>query len=208
MNRIERYENTLAFADSALKELLEQVQKHLSDREFLLVLLGDHGFPMGEHGITSSEATFYEEAFRTPCLFYWPGRLDAKRYSTIEFSQIDVAPTILDLVGLSVTTPFCGKSILRTRSQEPNTLWLVQPYNGGFLVCKHFPFKHVMHVASGTEHFFNLALDSRESQSCADYYPGEFTSLKIACSKLSANQYLVEHNQIWKPEFGFLGPQK
>jgi len=122
----------------------------------LVIMCGDHGFPAGEHGNFFSEIGCFEESFRTPLLIWWPGhvapRVDAERVC----SQLDLAPTVLELLGISATTHFMGRSLLRAPLIANPVTPLFQPYDGMYLCLLQYPKKYAWHLRTGREYLYDL----------------------------------------------------
>ena len=74
-----------------------------------IILMGDNGWFMGEHGFTSKVLP-YEESIRVPFLVSGPGLEGTTRDELI--LNADVAPTFLDLAGLPVPGNMHGRSLL------------------------------------------------------------------------------------------------
>jgi len=92
--------------DRALRELDDQVAGFLRelarlglDDETYVVLLSDHGEAFGEHGLLGHGFGAHQEQLRIPLLIRGPGVPAGVRVAT-PASIVDVAPTILDLLGL------------------------------------------------------------------------------------------------------------
>ena len=81
-----------------------RVMNHLRERGLLnstlIIYMGDNGFAFGEHGLIDKR-TAYEESMRVPMLAHCPELI--KPGSTVGevVANIDIAPTILDAVGVS-----------------------------------------------------------------------------------------------------------
>jgi arylsulfatase A-like enzyme len=77
----------------------------------VLIVTADHGEAFGEHGMQLHGADLWEVLLRVPLLIHAPGaapvRIRAAR------SAIDLAPTIVDLMGLPVADSFRGHSLSR-----------------------------------------------------------------------------------------------
>jgi arylsulfatase A-like enzyme len=91
------------------------------------VILSDHGEEFGEHGRFQHGGAVFEESLRVPLLFYGPGRIPAGRRIDAPVSLIDIAPTLLDLVGVARPNGFDGASLqgllLRDEPLAPRTLF-------------------------------------------------------------------------------------
>ena len=75
----------------------------------IVVLAGDNGFFHGEHGLHGkSEA--YEEALRIPVMMRFPAAVKAGQTCDSFVSNIDLAPSILDLCGVKAPAAMQGRS--------------------------------------------------------------------------------------------------
>lgn len=93
------YDGEIAFVDAIVASVLDRLQgAGLLDRT-LVVVTGDHGESLGEHGETTHSMFLYEGAIRVPLVLWRPGLVPAGRVVTDPVRLVDVAPTILDLLG-------------------------------------------------------------------------------------------------------------
>jgi arylsulfatase A-like enzyme/lipopolysaccharide biosynthesis regulator YciM len=93
------YDGEIAFTDAIVASVLDRLRgAGLLDRT-LVVVTGDHGESLGEHGETTHSMFIYEGAIRVPLVLWRPGLVPAGRVVTDPVRLVDVAPTILDLVG-------------------------------------------------------------------------------------------------------------
>lgn len=80
----------------------------------LVVLLSDHGEGLGDHGETSHGYFIYESTLHVPLVVHWPAGAAVRPASSDEAAGlIDVAPTILDALGIPAPPAFAGASLLR-----------------------------------------------------------------------------------------------
>jgi arylsulfatase A-like enzyme len=94
-----QYRGELLYTDKYVGELLDFLdEKGLRDKT-LVVLVGDHGEAFEEHGWLTHTMTVYEEMTRVPLVVRWPGRIPAGRRIDRPVSLVNLAPTLLDLVG-------------------------------------------------------------------------------------------------------------
>ena len=102
--------------DAALGEVLHAVEKMGLHDETMIMVMGDNGWFMGEHQLTSKVLP-YEESMRAPLLVAVPGIAprDEKRLVL----NIDLAPTILEWAGLPVPKNLHGQSLLPLMRGEP-----------------------------------------------------------------------------------------
>lgn len=107
-DRIMDYDSEVAFADSAVGELIEAFRARASGRGELIVLTADHGEGLNDHGLPGHNATVYEEEVRIPLVIAWDGQLPAGERVTHPAHLVDVTPTIVGLLGLDANDDFQG----------------------------------------------------------------------------------------------------
>jgi len=195
-----KYSNALRITDKYLETFFTELNKRPYLNNSIIVITGDHSFPVGEHGLYHSERSFYNEFFKVPLLIIWNKHLKPERIKNLSFSQMDIAPTILDLLNLNLKTHFQGKSILK---KEKTLQYLVQPYSGKFLSIVDFPFKYVFHEKSRKEFLFNLIKDHKESFNLnniqmSDKLRNKLEFFREKLGYFYANDILIEENRIWR----------
>ncbi len=89
----------------------------------IVVLLSDHGYWYGEHGLSVERRLAYEEALRIPLLVRYPPMIE--RGSVIdEFAlSIDLAPTLIELAGGKPTDRMDGRSLVPLFAGEHPKNW-------------------------------------------------------------------------------------
>jgi arylsulfatase A-like enzyme len=106
--RSDRYDTEIAFVDEAAGELLAWIDARPEvARRTLIVFTADHGESLGEHDYWGHGRNLYEPGLRVPLALAWPGRL---RPAAIDApaTLLDVAPTVLGLAGVEVTSGLRG----------------------------------------------------------------------------------------------------
>ncbi len=100
----DEYYNAVNYVDDFLGRLIDGYkEKGLLDNTVFLIL-GDHGEGFGEHGRFQHDLVIYEEGLRIPMVVYGPGVLPGTGEIKGPRQQIDVMPTILELVGATLTS--------------------------------------------------------------------------------------------------------
>jgi arylsulfatase A-like enzyme len=93
------YDGEVAFTDLHIGKLLDFVKKQPWGSRTGIIVTADHGEVFGEHGMYRHAFELWEPLVRVSLMFALPGatpkRIDVKR------SHIDLAPTILELMGVS-----------------------------------------------------------------------------------------------------------
>jgi len=94
-----RYLQTIAYTDrflAALDALL--IDLGLAE-DTIFCVVGDHGEAFGEHGMMGHERIAYDEVLRIAMCLRAPGLIEPGTRITAPVSSVDVAPTILALLG-------------------------------------------------------------------------------------------------------------
>ncbi|MDO6760973.1 sulfatase [Tamlana sp. 2_MG-2023] len=114
------YLANLSYADACVGHVVDALNKSKYNKNTIIVLMGDHGWHLGEKEHWTKQ-TLWEEAAKTPLLIFDP-RNKTKGVSTKIVSLIDVYPTLIDLAGLPLKEDLDGQSIAKLVS-NPNTEW-------------------------------------------------------------------------------------
>jgi arylsulfatase A-like enzyme len=194
----ERYANSVHLADRYLAVFFEELRRRDTLRDSLVILVGDHSFPTGEHGYSFNQIGYFEENFRTSLVLWWPDRLQPKRIGEGAWSQLDLAPSLMDLIGIQAENHFIGTSLF---SAQPHAIPLIQPFDGKYLAVVRFPFKYVFHLRTGAERLFDLERDPQESVDLTDDSRGasRLVDLRRDLEMIFVNQSLIESDRIWPP---------
>lgn len=109
LNR-DRYDSEVWYTDFWLNELLTFARKQPWWKNTVLIVSADHGETFGEHGMYKHAFELWEPLTRVPLIIHGPGvvprRISERR------SHIDLAPTILELMGVPAPDGLQGKSLV------------------------------------------------------------------------------------------------
>ncbi|MGH7337333.1 MAG: sulfatase, partial [Myxococcota bacterium] len=94
------YDGEIAYADSQIGALLAELDDLGVRDRTLLVYAADHGEGLGEHGEDTHSLLTYDSTLHVPLLLSAPAALPRGRVIARPVSLIDVAPTVLSLLGL------------------------------------------------------------------------------------------------------------
>jgi hypothetical protein len=157
---IDRYRNALYYADDSLADLLDGLRRRGLEDDTLFVICGDHGEAFGQHEGNYGHTLFlYEENVRVPLLVALPGRIgDEGRVGRVA-SLVDVAPTVLDLLGLPIPAEYQGRSLL---GGESRMALFCTDYSLGLLGLRDGRWKMIHETDSGRSQLFDLAADPDE----------------------------------------------
>lgn len=112
------YHGEVSYVDSLLQPLLEPLLARGKDARTLIVLTGDHGEGLGEHGEATHGIFAYESTLHVPLIVHAPG-IVGERVVADRVRHIDILPTILDALGLPKPVDLPGRSLLSAANGEP-----------------------------------------------------------------------------------------
>jgi arylsulfatase A-like enzyme len=104
------YAETLLAMDESVGRVLDWVDTSGQSDSTLVLYLGDNGFMLGEHGLIDKRQA-YEASMRIPMLAYAPGMIRPGREIHQLARNIDLAPTFLDLAGITDPGGMDGRSL-------------------------------------------------------------------------------------------------
>jgi glucan phosphoethanolaminetransferase (alkaline phosphatase superfamily) len=169
LNKPDRYDDKVLQVDGIVKQLFEALRVKGYLDEAMVVVTGDHGEGLGErhwaHGWH-----LYNEDIRIPLLLYDPDQ----RYPDLSFAtQVDIAPTVVDRLGLPIPASWEGESLLSPTRQRFT-------YHQTYFVPNRFAvlyrddkalFKFIATPQYGTEELYDLRKDGGESHNLATEQP-------------------------------------
>jgi arylsulfatase A-like enzyme len=183
---IARYDEEIAFTDQQLGRLLGALDGQQITEQTLVVVTSDHGEGLNQHGRMGHGIHLYEEAVRVPLVMRWPGRIPAGSRVAGQAELMDLAPTMLDLMGLTPESPeFQGRSlaplVLRRGSAQAPTqrhVFLQRRLYGSRRVgdfdvrgekygVRHGRWKYIEAHEEDTRELFDLEADPEEIRNLA-----------------------------------------
>jgi arylsulfatase A-like enzyme len=174
---IKDYLRTIASIDDNLGRVLDWLDETGLADNTVVVYTSDQGFYLGEHG-WYDKRWMYEESFRTPLIVRWPERTAAGSASPAIVSNLDFAPTFLDLAGLDAPPSMQGRSMVPLLRGEKPSDWRSSFYyhyyeaEGPHAVAEHYGvaterYKLIRYPASDEWELFDLESDPHEMSSVA-----------------------------------------
>jgi arylsulfatase A-like enzyme len=107
-----RYMGEISFMDRYLGWMLDALEKRGLARRTLVVLVSDHGEEFWDHRSLGHGDSVYEELLHVPLVMALPGVLPAARRPQVDAELVDLAPTLLDLLGMKAPPEMQGRSLL------------------------------------------------------------------------------------------------
>lgn len=105
------YLGTIKSVDENVGRLLDYLEANNMMENTIIVYTSDQGFYLGEHGWFDKRFV-YDESFKTPLLFAWPGKVEAGSKSDELVQNLDFAQTFLEAAGIPAPSDMQGESII------------------------------------------------------------------------------------------------
>lgn len=117
----ELYLGAIHQSDAGVGRILEELRDLDLLDETILVVTSDHGKELGDHGLVGHGHSLYEELLRVPLLLRVPGHPPGRVEEPVML--VDVAPTVLDLLGLEVPLGARPGNLLEDGMRRSGPLW-------------------------------------------------------------------------------------
>ena len=161
LNKPDRYDDKVAQADDIIRQIFGALDaKHYLD-EAIVVVTADHGEGLGErhwaHGWY-----LYDEDIRIPLLLYDAPAAD---YPHLSFAtQVDIAPTILDRLGLPIPASWEGQSLLAPSAKRYSfhQTYFLPPRYAVVYRADDALYKYIATPQYGKEELYDLTHDREE----------------------------------------------
>ena len=102
------YHASTAWVDSQVGRVLAKLKELHLDENTIVLLTGDHGYQLGEHGLWAKQ-TLFEEGTRVPLIIAAPGVKPGVSAGLVE--HVDIYPTLAGLTGLAVPKDVQGTTL-------------------------------------------------------------------------------------------------
>jgi len=173
-----RYAEALLALDEGVNSVLDYLEESGLAENTLVIYMGDNGFMLGEHGLIDKRQA-YEESIRVPMLAWAPGYITPGSKTEQMARNIDIAPTIFELIGIGKPDRMDGRSFLPALRGE-------ELEGGGELLYEYYweyPFPHTptvfalrgdrykfmfYHGVWDKNEFYDLENDPRELRNLID----------------------------------------
>jgi arylsulfatase A-like enzyme/Tfp pilus assembly protein PilF len=109
----DRYDGELRYADAEIQRVFDWLRQHQLLDQTLIVVAGDHGEGLGDHGEATHGMLLFESTLRVPLVIVAPGTPPAVRGEAVTLAEI--APTILSAASAVLPSEMKGRDLLDVR---------------------------------------------------------------------------------------------
>ena len=181
------YLNAMRYTDQWLQELFGEFEKRGLMDNTLFVILGDHGEGHGEHDRKGHDEILYQEGVNIPLILYDRSKITRGQVVEGLRQNIDVAPTVVELLGLKVASgQFFGQSLMAPALDR--VLHVSCWYENRCLGRLQGDKKFIYYYGLNPNQYFDLAQD-----------PGERHNLASSLDPAQADGW-VKEMEAWKKD--------
>jgi choline-sulfatase len=143
------YVGEIAFVDAQVGRVVSHLEAHHLLDSTIVVVMGDHGESLSEHGEATHGFFIYESTLHVPLLVRAPfsGTRGGRRVMDVVRS-VDVMPTILDMLGIQPPTAIDGTSVVALMTGAVKELGL-ESYSEALYPLHHFGWSDLRALRSG-----------------------------------------------------------
>ena len=167
-----RYLNSIRYDDFWTKNIIEMYKDLGLYEDTIFVIYGDHGEGFGEHGRYQHDGVIWEEGLRVPLIVHDPQNFDGGARIEGPAHLLDLAPTIVDMLGYEVIDgEYPGSSVLGL-PEDRTLLFGCRP---DLLSTARIQGqeKYIHHFGNRPDEFYNLAKDPLERNNLATKVGGK-----------------------------------
>ena len=191
------YDGEIAYADEIVGKLMDRLRALGLFDKAAIFLLADHGEGLGDHGEQEHGMFLYQETMHVPLIVKLPGQHQPRTVSA-PVQHIDIAPTILDLVGAAKPAALQGRS-LRPVLDGSGTLPETGIYAEAMLPRYHFGWSELYsltdarynYIRAPRDELYDLTTDPRQRSSIAGARPQIRQAMRDAVERLIAGTSLA-----------------
>jgi len=168
--KLSRFLNALHETDRQLGRLMNALrQRNLAD-DTILLIIGDHGEAFGfPHGSWGHTGKIYQEDIHVPLIIWNPLLFKTARRADTVGAQVDLGPTILDLLNIPSPPTWQGHSLFSpTRPPRAYFYGAMDDFLIGLRERNH---KYIYNATLGREELYDLTRDPNEQANLAAQQP-------------------------------------
>jgi arylsulfatase A-like enzyme len=161
------YLNCISYIDDFLSRLFSEFSERKLLDSTIFVILGDHGDSFGEHQVRLRALTLYEDELHVPMLIFAPSLYPNGGKLSGAHQQVDVLPTIADLLGYTIEGGGIPGSSIIAETKISKPLFFSTIMDNMSLAMLRGSQKYIYNFDRSPMEVYDLALDKSESRNIA-----------------------------------------
>lgn len=193
---IHGYYASMSYMDAQLGRVLDELERLELTKNTIIVLWGDHGWHLGDHG-TWTKHTNFEQATRIPVIFVAPGVTQPGSKSEQPVETVDIYPTLIRLAGLgnpNVPQPMDGTNLVPVLKNGKEWVkdhvyhaYIKQGYLGEAIRTLQYRMVRWTHIKDESKdvlyELYDYKNDPHETKNLAEVNPGKVAEIEKLLDK-------------------------
>jgi len=184
------YAGEIAYTDYCIAPVIQKLKELGLFDSALIIITGDHGEMLGEHGELTHGYFIYESAVKVPLIFKLPGQNKAREVEELA-GLIDIVPTVCGLLdiappprvqGKDLRPYLFGKSILSNERHIYTESLIPTKYNANTLLG--VVTDELKYIQTTRPELYDLARDPQESENLINQKPQQARVLQDRLRKI------------------------
>jgi tetratricopeptide (TPR) repeat protein len=181
------YDGEIAYADELVRRFLASLPKAVADQT-IVALTADHGEGLNDHGEAEHGIFLYREELHVPLILRLPDGARAGTRVRGIASQSDIAPTLLDLLGLSADgmdgVSLRAAALKGTTDARPSYAETLFPrYHFGWSDLYAVTEPRFRYIRAPREELYDVAQDPGERQDVSRAHPEAASAMRAWLAK-------------------------
>jgi arylsulfatase A-like enzyme len=195
---LNRFHNALAYSDRAIGRVIDFLERRGEWQRTVLIVVSDHGEAFYEHGMPTHGTALFEEQVRSLWILRVPG--ETARTIDQPVSLLDVAPTLLTVLGLPPHGNFQGRSDVLSSDYDGSTRPLPFTIQGLTMEdgLRLGGWKYMVNWDRRSRSLYDLANDPDESVDLFDQRPDKAREMDGVLAGLVLRQLAYYRERGWR----------
>ncbi|MFZ0479742.1 MAG: sulfatase-like hydrolase/transferase [Terriglobales bacterium] len=187
------YDGEIAYADSALGHFIATLRKSGAYQNAIIIIVGDHGEGLGEHGEETHGLFLYDSTLHVPLIIKMPEAAHRGLVVDTLVRTTDILPTVLSLTGTPAPTELNGESLIpligdHANSQTTRSLFgeTDYPLRWGWAPLRALREQNAKLIEAPRPEFYDLKADPHELKNIYSAQNADVASLQSEIAKWEA----------------------